>query len=624
MVDPKYSQWTLLQFGVFELNLKTGELRKAGMRLRLSPQPFKLLVLLASRPGELVTREEIRQGIWGEETFVDFEQGLNFAISKIRSVLSDSPRTPHYIETVPRRGYRFVGSVSGHAGVAAETGRTSQADTALDLLSICPSDQVAAVRPASNRRSVAVVPFRLLIPISDDQFLSTALADAVVNRLGSTGNLVVRPTASLMRYAQSEVDWTTVAGEMNVDVVVEGSIQKIGQRLRALVQVHQLSGLVTLYSAKHEGDMGDLFSLQDRIAETVYTALLPQPRSAAMPGAAMPPTKNALAYELFMRAADRMSRLNKWDAQAAIEMLSSATELDPTFADGWGRLAQACIQMATIFDSDPRWFEMAEHAVAKTLDLDMANADAFCARGQSLWTPRHSFQNQAALRALNASLKLNPGCHQAQLWRGQILFHLGLYQEAREGLQEALASHPEDGRAVTFLALTALYRGDYAEAHEHYARALALDPASIWPNLFFPLVPLYMGRSRDALEKVRVARRMLPEEPVLISVEGMIAAHEGHFARAEQLADTALEQPRTLLHTHHLWHNAAAAYSMCGKPDKAIPLLERCAKMGLPNYLLFGSDPHLRPLQRHPDFMALMTNLRREHGAYREEFGTRA
>lgn len=624
MADPKHSRYSLLRFGVFELNLKTGELRKAGLRLSLSPQPFKLLVLLASRPGELVTREEIRQGLWGDETFVDFEQGLNFAISKIRSALSDNAGTPRYIETLPRRGYRFLGSVSGQPEIATETRLASGADLALDFRPISPGDELAAGRPASNRRSVAVVPFRLLISLPEDQFLSAALADAIVNRLGSTGNLAVRPTASMMRYSQAEVEWTAVAREMNVDIVVEGSIQRMGARVRALVQAHQISGSVTLYSGKHEGEIGELFSLQDRIADAVYAALIPQARSSAMTRNSRPPTTNALAYELFMRAADRMSRLNKWDAQTAIEMLSSATQLDPAFADAWGRLAQACIQMGTIFDSDPRWFQMAEEAVARTLDLDTANADAFCARGQVLWTPRHCFQNQAALRALNASLKLNPGCHQAQLWRGQILFHLGLYREARQGLEEALAAHPKDCRAVTFLALTTLYRGDYEEAYELYVQALALDPDSIWPNLFFPLVPLYMGRPADAIEKLRVARQLLPEEPVLLSVESLIAAHDGRFARAEQLADAALEQPRTMLHTHHLWHNAAAAFSLCGKPEKAIPWLKRSTEMGLPNYPLFSSDPHLRSLQHHPDFMALMTGLRGEHEGYQNEFGTGA
>jgi hypothetical protein len=115
---------------------------------------------------------------------------------------------------------------------------------------------------------------------------------------------------------------------------------------------------------------------------------------------------------------------------------------------------------------------------------------------------------------------------------------------------------------------------------------------------------------------------MLPEEPTLVSVEGLIAAHEGDFKKAEQLAGEALENPRTMLHTHHLWHNVAAVYATCGKPEKAVHWLGRCAEMGLPNYLLFGSDPHLRALHNRPEFLELMGVLRQEHVKYCEEFGT--
>jgi tetratricopeptide (TPR) repeat protein len=314
--------------------------------------------------------------------------------------------------------------------------------------------------------------------------------------------------------------------------------------------------------------------------------------------------------------------LNKWDTQTAVEMLSSATDVDPNFADAWGRLAQACIQMGVVFDSDPVWLEKAEAAVAKALALDMVHADALCARGQLLWTPKNAFQNRPALRALNAALKLNPGCHQAQIWRGLILFHLGLYAEARQGLEEALAVHPQDSRTTVFLAQTALYRGDYEEAYELEVRALALDPAGIWQNLFFPTIPLYLGRPSEAAEALRTARQMVPGEATLTSVEGLIAAHEGDFERAEQLADAALESKKTLLHTHHLWHNAASVYAMCGKPDKAIKWLRECADMGLPNYLLFGSDPHLRGLHNRAEFLVLMSDLRGEHDSNKEEFGT--
>lgn len=162
-MDPVYSRNPLFRFGVFELSLKTGELRKAGIRLGLSPQPFKVLALLASRPGQLVTREEIRQRLWGDETFVDFEQGLNFAISKIRLALSDDAGTPRYIETLPRRGYRFIGSVTGETDGALETQPPADATSAAHRIArlgprrILP-DRGLSLGPKLVRAGILAVP----------------------------------------------------------------------------------------------------------------------------------------------------------------------------------------------------------------------------------------------------------------------------------------------------------------------------------------------------------------------------------------------------------------------------------------------------------------------------------
>ena len=423
-----------------------------------------------------------------------------------------------------------------------------------------------------------------------------------------------------MRYAGKEIEWSQAAREMNVDLIVEGSIQKLGTRVRVLIQAHEVAGSLTRYSAKHDGEMADLFSLQDRSADGVCDALLPAEVSKAL-RPATPPTRSTPAYELLMRATDRVYRLNKWDTQTAIEMLTDATTLDPSFADAWARLAEASIQMGVVFDPHPRWLAMAQYAVAKTLALQPDHADAFCAQGQLLWTPTHCFQNQLALRALNAALDRNPGCHQAQIWRGLILFHLGLYQEARSGLEEALAVNPDDSRTLVFLAQTALYRGAYEEAFELEKRSLAMDPAGVWPNLFLPTIPLYLGRPAEAVDALRTARQMVPGEATLTSVEGLIAAHEGDFVRAESLADEAVKSDKSLLHTHHLWHNAASVFAMCGKPAKAMPWLVKCVEMGLPNYHLFGSDPHLRSLRNRPEFLAMMSDLRQLDDEFRREFG---
>ena len=469
----------------------------------------------------------------------------------------------------------------------------------------------------AGRKSVAVLPFRMVTGNPEHQFLSAALADAVVNRLGATGKLLVRPTASVMRYAQAEAGWHAAAREMNVDIVVEGSIQQIGPRVRALVQAHQAADSTTLHSAKHDGDTSDLFELQDRIADAVCRALVPE---AAQPAAVVAPTQNPLAYEFYMRAVSLASNMNRWDTHSAIEMLERATRLDPEFADAWARLAQACVQMGAAFDSDPRWFQQAQDAAAKALALDAANSDALCARGQIVWTPQHGYQNAVALRALNAALRVNPGCHMAQLWRGLILFHLGLHEEARRGLQVALAANPKDARTYVFIGQTALYRGDYEEAYDYHVRALAVDATSIWPNLFMPIIPLYLQRPGEAHQRLQHARQIAGDDPTLTSVEGLIEAYDGNSSKALQLAGTALQRPSSLLHTHHMWHFAAAIFALCDQPDSAIPWLTRCADMGLPNHDLFRNDPHLRPLHSRADFQQFLSRLQHERDQYRTEF----
>ena len=607
---------SVYRFGNFDLDTRSGELRKNGTRIRLQDQPLQILLLLLQHAGELVTRAQIQNKLWPPGTYVDRDNAINSAMRKLREALGDDSGDPRFIETFARRGYRFIGNRD------PDDRQQSTQNHVVDLRRSAGATDLGFERGAEGIGqcvSVAVLPFRLLGAAPEDRFLAAALSDTVVNRLGSTGKLLVRPKASVMRYADSPAKWNSVARELNVDLVVEATVQKMGARLRVLIAVHRGSDSATLHSSKHDGTMENLFVFQDQIAEAVCGALVPQAPKGDRP--LSPPTQNTLAYELYLRATDMLARLERWDTQTAIEMLSSATGLDPNFADAWAGLAQACLQLAVLFDTDPKWFAQAETAVAKSLQLDGVNPNAFCAQGQILWTPARRFQNAPALRALNAALKINPRCHEARVWRGAILYHLGLHTEAKQDLEAALAAHPGDMRTLVFLGQTALFQGEYEEAYELNSRALSAQPAALWPNMWSPTIALHLGRVSEAMEKIRVARRILPNEPLLAAVEGLAAAHEGDFSRTEQLADAALEQEQSRLHTHHLWHIAASGYAMCAKPEKAISLLQRCAEMGLPNYPLFCSDPHLRSLLDRSDFRDWMATLRREHELSRREFG---
>jgi len=470
-------------------------------------------------------------------------------------------------------------------------------------------------RVGAKCRSVAVVPLRLRGPATE-QYLSVSLAEALIHRLSSTGKLAVRPISSVIRYAADEIDWARVSRDLNVDLVVEGTVQIAGGKVRVLVQVHQSSDAATIASLKQDGDSDDLFALQDRLADKVSDVFVPRRRDAN--DARVAPTKHAGAFELYLRAVDRQVHVDKFEMASAIELLTRATELDPGFADAWGLLAQACAQMGSHLDFDPKWFELGERAIARTLELDPVQCTALCARGMILWSPSRSFQNRAALRALNAAIKIDPARPTARHQRSAILWHLGFLDAAERDAEELQSTSLPMG--LMHRGAVALQRGAFDLSIDLYARALELEPNGVLLHLMSPLPVLYSERVEESRAAVTKARQMFPSESFGLGMEAILAGIDGDHRRAVQLADEAAQSNRSLTHTHHTWHSCAAAYALSGKPDRAIGELERCAAMGLPNYRLFEGDPYLRSLRGNDRFDELMSRLRREHDSIREEF----
>lgn len=600
MAESLSSSQQILRFGTFEVNPRSGELRKGGVRIKLHGQPFEVLAMLLERPGQVVTREELRLRLWPTDTFVNFDHGVNTAINKLREALGDSADNPRFVETLPRRGYRLLAGVQ-------EQDRATAPEAVLPV-------------GVTGRRAVAVLPFKLLTPNPEDDYLSVALADAVINRLGANGELLVRPTGAVACYAKQAIDPLTVARELNVQVIVEGSIQKFGQRLRLHAQVWNAAESSTLLTVKHDSEMADLFEVQDKIAGAVARALGARATtSSEVPAAA--PTKYPLAFELFLRAVERLSRVNLWDTQTAIAMLEKAVKLDPGFVAAWARLAEAYMIMAVTFEPGVRWVRRGDRAIRRALKLDPRNAEAHCERGRALWTPAGNFRNRAALRALSAAVRLSPGSRRAKTWQSVIFLHVGMLEEAKEGLLSVLNTDPEDALSLVFLGQIAMYRWDYDEAEEYHLRAFHIDPTNIWAHLFHPTIALYRGQLEEAAERIRVARQLLRDDPWLQSCDALLWAKRGEFRKAEQLIQRALRGGKPLLHTHHVFHTAAAVHVLVGKPARATELLRKASGMGLPNYPVFRDDPHFHSLSDRPEFLRLIANLKREWAGYRQEFG---
>jgi serine/threonine protein kinase/Tfp pilus assembly protein PilF len=481
--------------------------------------------------------------------------------------------------------------------------------------------EMGIILPAAvaDKTALAVLPFKLLTPDPEDEYLTVALADPVINRLSASGDLLVRPMSAVMRYTKQTTDVMLAARELDVSVLVDGSIQKFGKRLRVNVQAWSVSDGSSRFSAKYDGEVSEIFELQDRIAEGLARELNP---TAPPQPAVNSPTKNPAAYELFLRAVERMRRNNRWDMRIAIEMLENATVIDPHFADAWAGLAEACVLMGGIFEPGPKWIARAEKAVRRALSLDRNNVEAYVARGRLIWTPIKNFQHRAALRALQQALQRRPTHDQALSWQGCVLMHIGLQSQAKECLTTALAVCPDNAFTLTFLGTNALYAGQYDEAWDWHSRALSLDRASLWANLLSPAAPLYAGQLEKAAEAIRSASQVLPKDPLLASYEALLWAKRGERRKAEQLIRRATHGGASLLHTHHMMHTVAAAYGVLGKPQPALTWLRKASTNGLPVYPVYRDDPHFDGMRSQPQFLRFMANLKKEWTSYQRDFGS--
>ena len=470
---------------------------------------------------------------------------------------------------------------------------------------------------SEDRRAVVVLPFKLLSGGDEYEFLSLALAEAVSHDLSSVRDLEVRPTSAVMRYANVESDPMQVARELNVSVVVEGSIQRLGSHVRVQVQAWDAPGGSTILSVKLDGDLDDLFGLQDRVAETLSRGLGVRSEDPA----AEPPTLNPRAYEQYLRASECLLRWTHGDTIRAIEMLRSAVALDPGFSDGWGRLSGALAGMGALYDPADAWFEEAGEAIEKALALDPENPHAWTARGRILWSSHQGFQNRDALRDLTQACGHPAHPYDAPLWRSVVLTHVGLHEEALSIVDEALDIQPDDVLALIVKGETLGWMGDAESFLEFMERCIALDPASPFGRLLHPIPLVYLDRPEKAESAIRSAKRVFGEDALLISLEALLWAKRGEHETARPLLEAALEDQKSISHAHHTYHYAAAAYATLGESSRAVEVLDRATQTGMPNYSAFSIDPHFESLGDRSDFKALMKRVKVGWESLRAEFG---
>src|SRR3989475_10905954 len=324
-------------FGAFEVDWEAGEVRKHGIRLKLQEQPFQVLALLLRRPGQVVTREELRTQLWSADTFVDFEHGLNSAINKLREALGDSADNPRFVETLPRRGYRFVGTV----------------------------DSVSAPAPAPHMTRLIVMPFRILRSDPETDFLAFSLPDAITSSLSGLDSLIVRSSVAAARFASDTPDLKVIASEAGVDVVLTGTLLRAGDQLRVSTQLAEAPGGTLLWSKTSNASLRDIFQLEDELVQRIVESL-------SLPLTAREDRRlkhdvpaSATAYEFYLRA--NQLALDWESVVLARDLYQRCVEEDPQYAPAWARLGR-CFRMLAKWGGHPKEdLAQAQHTFERAL-----------------------------------------------------------------------------------------------------------------------------------------------------------------------------------------------------------------------------------------------------------------
>jgi DNA-binding winged helix-turn-helix (wHTH) protein/tetratricopeptide (TPR) repeat protein len=557
------SQRAVLRFESFDLDLKNGELSKSGELIKLPPQPTKVLAVLARRSGEVVSRAEIREQVWHDETFVDFDQGLNFCIRQIREALGDDADAPRYIETLPRRGYRFL----------------------------MPVESANASGGGATATRLIVVPFRMLRPDPDIEFLTFSLPEAITSSLSGLESLVVRSSIVASRFGGSPIEPQKIAAEADVDVVLSGTLLRAGEQLRVSTQLTEVPAGTLRWSQTSQVPVGDIFQLQDDLCHRIVESLsLPLTnREHRMLKRDVP--SSARAYEFFLRGNQLSYEAKQWTV--ARDLYLRCIEEDPQYSPAWARLGRIHHVIEKYLEPIPgENFGRAEVAFKRALEL---NPDLSLA---------HKLYAQLEVdlgRAQDAMVRLLGRARSAdpEQFAGLVSAcrYCGLLQESIAADHQARRLEP---RVRTSVVHTWFLLGDYTRVasvkleEAPYVGALsraALGQTAETIEELRELEPKTRTRLRDFM----IAARTLLEKNGPDSVRTI-----------DRIVASDFRDPEALFYlARHL------AY-LC-EPGRSLELFQRAVAGGFFCYPVMAHDPWLDSLRGEPAFEKLLAEARDRH-----------
>lgn len=560
---------SVFRFGDFDLDLASAELRRDGIRIQLQSQPLKILALLLEHAGEVVGREELRENIWPDGTFVDFEHGLNTAVRKLRRALDDDAANPKLIETIPRTGYRFIGEVtcnghesnlieSGHSAVSPlqSTIPSSVADSkhpisrnwgmiaAATVVLIAATaffgwKHFSSLRPPITTRvihSVAVLPLENLTGNPDQEYLVDGLTDSLITNIARIRSLAVISRTSVMAYKNTRKPMRQIARELNVDAVVEGSVSESNGIMRVNAQLVRGDSDTHLWAGQFEGDLKNVLRLQSEVTESIAMQIHAEIVPSNQPDAPLNLGVNSQAYEPYLRGEYFLNKRDDDAFATAIGYFQQAIAADPNFAQAYSGLAD-CYILRVLNGASPDGFEKARAAAEHSLSLDDRLPEAHATLGSLDALYDHKWPD--AEREFQRAIELNPSFATAHQWYAVLyLAPLGRLDEALVEIEKAHELDPLSAIILTDRGFVHYLRREYSVAIVDFQKTLELDPTFVPAH--FRLANTYerLGRFDEDIKQQEAVARIVRSDlrPSAEDIEEVYQA--GGFRAFQKVLDT--------------------------------------------------------------------------------------
>ena len=631
----------LVRFGTFELNVRTAELVSIGTaaveagsaKVLLREQPFQILRILVERQGNIVTRQEIRQILWPDDTVVEFDRSINVAMAILRKALADDADHPKYIETLARRGYRLVAPVEWQqSSTAAQDSLEPQADTLpriegqiserepgapkpwrkAAVMGACAVILVAvgymswrhfrdATPPSSQKIRLAVLPFANLTGDPDKEYLADGLTEEMISQLGRLNpeQLGVIARTSVMGYKHKDVRLDQIARDLSVQYVLENSLRESGDHLRLTAQLIQVKDQTHLWSQDYDYAAKDTLNVEVEVAKAVAREIRVRLTSQQRAELAQPRPLNPEAFDAYLQGYHFFQGNTDKDADMAAKYFERATQLDPSYALAWAYLSRARNWQANeglISMEEGR--RLAREAVERALSLNPNLAVAHAQMGRIKQAIDYDWAGANA--SYQRAVELEPGNPEGVGLAALSAAELGHFDEALQLARRAVDLDPLNAGSWEALAETELFMGQLDQSAADSKKALELDPDYWASPINLSRIYLLQGRPQDALLEI--------ERVHYAPYRAHLYALTYHALGREKESDTALNELITKYHASNV-SEIAEVYAFRNQTGEAFEWLDRAYAQRDPSMMSTKMDQLLNSLHNDPRFAALLKKL---------------